>query len=227
MPNPFTPATLKFLRDLRRHNERDWFHANKPRYVAVARDPALAFVAAFSGPLEKISTCFEADPRPVGGSLFRIHRDVRFSKDKSPYKTSIGIQFRHESARDVHAPGFYLHVEPRASFVGVGLWHPAPPDARTVRTAIVADAAGWKRAARGGTFGKRFELSGERLARPPRGFDPDHPLVEDLKRKDFVATREVPDDELLDARFPATFARDCRAAAPFVKFLCGALDLPF
>ena len=109
---PISPALFDFLRALRANNERPWFEANKARYREEVRDPMLDFIAAFAGPLAEISPHFRADPRPNGGSLFRIYRDTRFSKDKTPYKTNVGAHFRHAAGRDAHAPGFYLHLEP-------------------------------------------------------------------------------------------------------------------
>ena len=223
--NPLRPALFRFLAELAAHNDRDWFAANKERYESDVREPALAFVTAFGPYLEAISPHFVADARKVGGSLFRIHRDTRFSKDKSPYKTHTGIQFRHERAKDVHAPGFYLHLEPRQVFVGIGLWRPETSDARAIREAIDADPDGWKKAARGMRSRTSFELAGESLKRPPAGFAKDHALIEDLKRKDFIATARLTQKQVTAPDFVERFAGHCRAGQPFVSFLCGALDL--
>lgn len=225
--NPFRPTLFKFLRDLARHNDREWFQEHKARYIEEVRDPSLAFVASMALPLEKVSPHLDADPRPVGGSLFRIHRDTRFSHDKSPYKTHVGLHFRHEQGKTAHAPGIYLHLQPRGSFLGVGIWHPGTPEARRLREAIVAAPERWRKAAHAGAFAKRFTLGGEQLARPPRGFDPDHPFVDDLRRKDFMATIQLSDEAVLASDFPSEFLRGCRLAAPFVGFLCEGLDLPF
>src|SRR4029450_921750 len=120
----FGPELFAFLADLRANNNRDWFAENKQRYEDQLLEPALTFIATFAPHLEKISPHFRADARPSGGSLFRIYRDTRFSKDKSPYKTNLGIHFRHERAKDAHAPGFYLHIGPDEGFAGAGMWHP-------------------------------------------------------------------------------------------------------
>jgi uncharacterized protein (TIGR02453 family) len=141
----FTPALFGFLRDLEHNNDRDWFAANKARYVAEVRDPMLDFIAGFAPHLESISTRYVADPRANGGSLFRIHRDVRFAKDKRPYKTNAGAHFRHEAARDAHAPGFYLHLEPGGVFAASGVWHPDGPALAKIRDAIAGDAGAWRR----------------------------------------------------------------------------------
>src|SRR5919201_3830426 len=145
----FTTELFRFLEDLRRHNDRAWFAENKERYLDVVQEPALEFVRSFGPYLRKISPHFVADDRPVGGSLFRIYRDVRFSRDKSPYKTHVGLDFRHRSARDVHAPSFYLHLSPDETFAAVGVWHPHMQTLNQLRTAIVEKPAKWKRAAHG------------------------------------------------------------------------------
>src|SRR5262245_18610926 len=112
----FDLALFAFLSDLRQNNDRDWFAASKSRYERDCLEPALAFIEDFAVDLEAISPHFRADPRPVGGSLFRIYRDTRFAKDKTPYKTNIGIHFRHEAASNAYAPGFYLHLAPGEVF---------------------------------------------------------------------------------------------------------------
>ena len=132
----FTPKLFGFLRELAENNDREWFKAHQDEYEQYVREPALEFITDFAKPLEKISPHFVADSRTVGGSLFRIQRDTRFSKDKTPYKTNVGIQFRHEFGRDVHAPGFYLHLEPDNVFMGAGMWHPDGGSLKRIRDAI-------------------------------------------------------------------------------------------
>ena len=221
----FGTGLFRFLTELAENNQRDWFRANKARYEAEVRDPALHFIADFGPRLERLSPHYRADPRPVGGSLFRIHRDVRFSQDKSPYKTHVGVHFRHESAKDAHAPGFYLHLEPRNVFVGVGIWHPDAGAASRIREAIVDDPGRWKRILARRPFRTAFQLSGEYLKRPPRGIDADHPLIGDLKRKDFIATARLSQKEVCAPDFLDRFTRHCNAGAAFAAFLTDALDL--
>jgi uncharacterized protein (TIGR02453 family) len=217
----FGPELFRFLEDLKANNDREWFAANKDRYEREVRDPALDFVEDFAPYLHEISPHFVADSRPSGGSLFRIHRDVRFSKDKSPYKTQVGIHFRHERAKDAHTPGFYLHLEPGSVFTGVGLWHADAPALLKIREAIVAGPDRWRRAT------TSLRLGGESLKRAPAGFDPEHPLVEDLKRKDFIASLELTQKEACAPGFIERFAGTCREASPLVRFLCSALDLAY
>ena len=227
MTPTLTPALFDFLRALKENNDRAWFEANRGRYREVARDPMLAFIAAFAEPLAAISPHFRADPRPNGGSLFRIHRDTRFARDKTPYKTNIGAHFRHSAGRDAHAPGFYLHLEPGRCFAGCGVWRPGAEALGAIRDAIAARPDAWRRITGARAFRERFAFGGEALKRPPRGFDPDHPLIGELKRKDFIALAPFPESEALRPDFLARFAATARTGAPLVRFLSEAVGQPF
>jgi uncharacterized protein (TIGR02453 family) len=220
-----TPELFRFFKELARNNNREWFTRNKDRYLLVVRDPLLDFVEQFGPYLEKISPHYVADPRPVGGSLFRIHRDTRFAKDKRPYKTQAGLHFRHVHANDVHAPGFYLHLEPGEVFCGVGIWRPRAETARAVRDAIVANPERWRRALAARSFRARFRLDDSRLKRPPRGYDPDHPFVEDLKLKQFTAMTSLSQRDACVPGFLAEFSKICKSASPFMEFLTLAVGL--
>ncbi len=226
-PTYFTAGVFKFLRELEANNDREWFKANKTRFDNLIKEPALRFITDFGQELYPISPHFLADPRPVGGSLFRIYRDTRFAKDKRPYKTNVGLHFRHRVGKDAHAPGFYLHLERGNSFVGVGLWHPDGTTARQIRQTIVERSEAWKKAAYGRPFRKVFNVQGDCLKRPPRGFDPDHPFIDDLKRKDFTALAKLTQKQVTSPGLLQHFASNCRAAAPFVQFLCSAVGVPF
>jgi len=225
--NGFPPNTLRFLAALRRNNNRAWFQANRDRYEAEFLDPAFAFIEAMEKPLQKISPCLQAVPKKVGGSLMRIYRDTRFAKDKTPYKTNIGIHFRHVAGRDIHAPGCYVHIEPKSVFFGAGIWHPDSKSLAKIRRGIDADPPAWKRASRGKAFRHRFTLAGNLLKRPPAGFGADHPLIEDLKRKDFIGIAPVADEAILHASFVDVCLDTFRAARPLMRFLCKTLGLPF
>lgn len=221
----FTHETFAFLRDLARNNDRTWFAENRDRYEREVKGPALRFVTELAPELRKISSHFRADPRPVGGSLFRIHRDIRFSRDKSPYKTHVGIRFPHTAGKDVHAPVFYLHLEPGEVFVGCGVWHPEGPTLSRIRDSIASRPERWLQVRDGKRFRRRFRLGGDSLRRAPRGIDPDHPLIEDLKRKDFIAVAELEEEAVVRQGFINEFARLCHDAQPFQRFLCDALGL--
>lgn len=220
-----------FLKDLGDNNERPWFHANKARYDAVLKEPALEFIEAFRPRLAAISPHFEANARAVGGSLFRIQRDTRFAKDKTPYKTNSGIHFRHERAKDAHAPGFYLHLEPRNCFMGVGLWRPEPNVARQIRIYMDEHRDEWTAITTTPPFSDHFELSGEALKRPPKGFtakdgyDVDDPFIDELKRKDFIAMTKLTQGDVTKAGFMDQFESLAKAGWPLMAFLCAALEL--
>lgn len=227
MPAYFSDKSFRFLRALARNNSREWFDAHRADFEAQLRQPALRLIGDLQPELAAVSAQFRADPRAVGGSLFRIHRDTRFSKDKTPYKTHAGAWFFHARRREVEAPGFYLHVEPGRSFIGAGLWHPQPDTQRRVRQFIHDNPAGWKAATQATVFRKRFSMDGESLVRPPRGFPPDHELIADLKRKNFVATTPLDDALVLGPRLRSTLGERFAQLGPLVDYLCAALDLEF
>ena len=226
-PTYFAPTTFGFLTNLAANNNREWFRAHKSRYESDVKEPALRFITDFGPRLAQISTRFRADPRANGGSLFRIYRDTRFSRDKSPYKTYTGIQFRHEAGRDAHAPGFYLHLEPGSVFVGCGVWRPAGPALRKIREAIDEDPEAWLRASRDEGFMASFELSGDSLIRAPKGFTPAHPLIEDLRRKDFIGVAQLDEETVSADGFLDAFTQLCRDAAPFQRWLCKATGVAY
>jgi len=223
----FPGATIPFLRRLESNNNRNWFQENKMHYESTVREPALAFIDTMAPELAKLSPHFRALPKKVGGSLMRVYRDTRFSKDKTPYKTNIGIQFRHVQGKDVHAPGFYLHIEREECFLGVGIWRPESKVLNQIREFIVDNPAAWKKAKAHGPFKKNFELVGDALKRPPRGFPPDHELVEDLKRKDFIALKHFASQEIHSSQFPELVTKGFKQAEPLMLYLCTALEVPY
>lgn len=211
-----------FLAELRRHNNREWFNENKDQYLAEVRNPALAFVASLSPNLSRISRHISVDPRPSGGSMMRIYRDTRFSRDKTPYKTNVGIHFGLKAPRDFEAPGYYLHLEPGHVFMGAGIWHPGADALRAVRQAIVKDPRGWKAARLA-----RLSHDEATLKRPPRGFDPEHPLIDDLKRLSFTTGAEFTERQACAPDFATRYVAACRRAAPLMRFLARAMGLAF
>lgn len=231
MPVPrysgFEPATLKFLEELSANNEREWFKANKSRYEEQVLDVALRFIQSMQDPLHDIAPHFVASPTRVGGSLMRVYRDTRFSKNKQPYKTNIGIQFRHEQARNVHSPGFYVHIEPERVYVGAGMWRPESQPLLQIRQRIATRPSEWRRAVGDKRFSRHFGLDGESLQRPPRGFDKDHELIDDIKRKSFIAVKNMHRDDCLSPHFQRRVETAFSAADPFMRFLCKAVGVPF
>lgn len=222
----FPVETLKFLRQLKRNNDREWFNENKSRYESSIREPALAFITAMQKPMEGLSACVSVVPKRVGGSLMRIYRDTRFSSDKTPYKTNIGIHFRHIADKDVHAPGFYVHIEPKEIFLGAGIWHPDSAALQAIRQRIDEDPGGWKRARDSKSFSGLYKLSGDSLKRPPRGYSSDHPLIEDIRRKDFIGVHALDAKSIEASEFVRNTTAAFKSAMPFMKFLCAALNLP-
>ena len=225
----FTQATFKFLKELEANNNKPWWEDNKDRYIDVIREPALEFIDDFSTHLEKISPHFRTDTRTVGGSLMRPYRDVRFSKDKTPYKTNVGIQFRHEAGKDVHAPGFYLHLEPGENFAGVGLWSPATKVAHAIRRKINDDPAQWKKVAHSNSFTDSWSLGHpeDALKRVPKEYDQEHPYADDIRRKSFTAGQRLTQKAVTSDDFATVFARELKKASPFNRFLCEAIGLPY
>ena len=221
----FTPELFKFLKELRAHNERGWFEGNKARYETAVRDPFSSLIAAIGPPLRKINPAIVADPRLVGGSMMRIYRDIRFSRDKSPYKVSVAAHFSHKMGKKAPAPAYYLHFEPGNSMIGAGMWHPPPAALTQIRDAIVADPRRWKRVTSDGPFRSSCGMMGESLKRPPAGYDAAHPMIEDLKRKDFITSAALTDEEVCAPDLLETIVGSFRATAPFMAFLGTAVGI--
>ena len=223
----FTPALFRFLRELKKNNNRPWFLANKERYEKVVRNPLLDFIGDVGPHLRKISREIQVDPRPVGGSLFRIYRDVRFSKDKSPYKTHAAAHFPSSRNKDVHSPGYYLHLQPGEVFAGGGIWRPERPVLNQIRDYLAAHPRQWKESLAAKDFKRLCTFEGEKLSRPPKGFPPDHELIEFLKYKDFTFYTQFDEKQACSQNFMDKFVESCAAAVPFMSFLAKALQLPW
>ena len=228
MANPYITSRLfSFLKDLKANNNRDWFNDNKSRYVNDLKDPLLEFIADFAPLLHAISPHFRAIAKATGDSLFRIYRDVRFSANKDPYKTHAGIQFRHEAGKNAHAPGFYLHIDPSGAFLAAGTWHPESDLLRHIRTRIAEHPNQWAAITEEKNFSTHFRLEGDSLKRAPKGFDPEHPLIEDLKRKDFIAVGDLSTKELTSDDLLPLLHNRWQMTAPLVRFLADASGNPF
>ena len=228
MSTYFSNASFRFLRGLARHNEKAWFEAHRADYEAHVRQPFLRLVTDLQPALARISPHFRSDPRTVGDSLFRIHRDARFSNDKSPYKSWQGARLFHERRREVAAPSFYVHLQPGESFVGAGLWHPETHTQRKVRQFILDNPGAWKKAAHDPKLRRRFALDdSEVLSRAPRGFPAGFEFIDDLKHRNWAFLRPLDDATMTGPRLRATVEADLVTLAPFVDYLCAALDLEF
>jgi len=221
------PADLfGFLNDLKKNNNRDWFNANKERYIESVVQPMCAFIVAMQPRLKAISKHYIADPKPHGGSMFRIYRDTRFSKDKTPYKTHVACQFRHDVGKDVHAPGFYVHLDTDELFFGGGIWHPPGPQLNRIRDFIADNARSWARIKNSKKVVEVGGIKGESLKRPPRGFNAEHVHIDDLKRKSFYVMAESEPSDALRPDFIDHMSDGFSRAAALNRFLCDALDLP-
>lgn len=223
----FTRDTIQFLIDLEQNNDRDWFNDHKDRYEALVREPALAFIRALAPRLGALSREFEASDKKVGGSLMRVFRDTRFSADKTPYKTNIGIHVRHRAGKDVHAPGLYLHIAVDGCFLGVGSWRPPGDVLARIRQRIVDAPREWVAARDDAGFRRYFDLTGESLKRTPRGFSDDEPHLEDLRRKDHTASAAVTLDDVLAPDLVDFCATRFVAARPYLGFLTRAAGASF
>jgi uncharacterized protein (TIGR02453 family) len=228
MSTYFSDASFKFLRALARHNEREWFHAHKADYDAHVREPFQRLLADLQPALLGVSEHYRSEPKGNGGSLFRIHRDTRFSNDKAPYKNWQGARLFHARSKQVEAPAFYLHLQPANCFVAAGVWHPQPETLRRIRHFIVDNPGSWKSAAHAAAFRKRFDLDDdEMLTRMPRGFPADFEFADDLRRRNFAAFRPIDDATMAGPRLRKTLEGDIAGLGPFVDYLCAALDLEF
>jgi len=224
----FDPKTIKFLKELEKNNRRDWFEKNRQRYEDEVRSPALAYIEAMEDPIHAISPYFDVSAKKTGGSLMRVFKDMRFSKDQKPYKTNIGIQFRHVAGKDVHAPGFYLHIEPGQLFLAAGIWSPDNPTLNKVRTMMDEYPDEWlgiKKKLIGGK--SKFELHEGALKRAPKGFPVDHPLIEDLKRKHYIVSTAITQKDVFGKSVTKSTATLFKKTAPLVKFICESCDLDF
>jgi len=218
----FTPETMAFLHRLAQNNNRDWFNANKVEFERVAVTPALDLIEAIAAPLAKISPHFLCIPKRVGGSLFRIQRDTRFAHDKRPYKTNLGLHFRHEAEFDVHAPGYYLHIGIDECFIACGVWHPERPALNRIRQAIVEEPAKWASIRRALQRDGRFAFWGESLKRLPTDIPvpADHPWTEDIRRKDFILLQPIEEGVLYSPDLLDFLCESYAAATPLMRFLC-------
>lgn len=216
----FTPAFFNFFRELEQNNTRDWFAANKARYVHDVEAPLLQFIGDFAPHLRAFSPAFVADRRRMGGSMFRIHRDTRFSPDKSPFKTYTAARFAHEARRKVAGvPAFFLHLGPDHSFGGGGVYHIDLSQLTKIRTRIVEVPADWS------AVRARVDVQGEQLKRAPAGFSAAHEHIADLRRQNLYTLTEFSETDVVADGFIDRFAEACAGAAPLIEFQTKALGL--
>jgi len=218
----FSPELFAFLRELAQNNEREWFNANKDRYERELKEPALAFVEDMGYRLPQVAPHLTADKR----SLFRIYRDTRFAKDKTPYKTHVGIYFRHVRSAEADTGGLYVHLEPGHVFLGAGIWHPRPPALKRIRDALVTHPGRWRAALEAVEPVWRL-ADGESLKRPPAGYRADDPLIDDIKRKSFAIVSSLSQRQATASGFLDECEARAARARPYLAFLCGALGVEY
>lgn len=218
-----------FLSDLKLNNNRTWFADNKDRYKDKVVAPISAFISAIGPRLHDISPHYNADPRPNKGSMFRIYRDVRFSKDKRPYKEHAAAQFRHRMGKDAHAPGFYVHLEAGNVRYGGGIWAPPSDALGKIRGRIASKPQKWQSVIEDKTIRDHFGgILGDSLTRPPRGFEADSPYIEDIKRKSFFAMKNIENsNRVKSAHFVDDVIETFEATTPLMHFISDAIGTEF
>jgi uncharacterized protein (TIGR02453 family) len=215
-------ATFAFLADLKKHNDREWFQANKERYLNAKADfeklvgDLIRAISAFDKTVE------HCDPAKC---TFRIFRDARFAKDKSPYKTNMGAHIGTAQNKFQQRAGYYLHLEPGNCFLGGGAYRPDAKWVKAIRQGIAEDGKFFRRLITAAPFKKHFgSMSGEALKKAPQGYPPDHPHIELLRHKDFLAMKPLRDADLLKPGFVKDAAAAYKALVPFERFLNDVLE---
>jgi uncharacterized protein (TIGR02453 family) len=215
----FPPEAMHFLRKLKKNNNRPWFTKHKEEYQENVHMPMECLIATVGEQMRDVAPDFEFHPRK---SIFRIYRDVRFSNDKSPYKTNIAasFQFRKRSS-PTESPGLYIGIEPGEIFIGGGLYMPMGPQLKAIRKAVAEDPESFLEIVGSREFKKSLgSIMGERLSRAPLGYPVDHPMIEYLKFRQWFVGVELKDDKVCgSARFAKTVTKVFTAAMPFVRWL--------
>jgi uncharacterized protein (TIGR02453 family) len=213
----FPEAGLRFLKSLKRNNNREWFLKNRPVYEESVKSPMVELVEALAKEFERFAPEILASPKT---SLFRIYRDTRFSKDKSPYKTHVAASFTTRGLQRHEGAGFYFHIAPTELWIGGGVYRPEPDQLRSVRDHIAEHYKRLDKIVAAPRFRKLFgSMSGEQSSRMPRGFAPDHPAEQYLRHKDFLAARELSPDEATKPRFLGTLVETFETMHPLIRFL--------
>ncbi len=223
----FPKDFFDFFNELKKNNNRDWFNANKSRYHESVIEPMGEYISAIGPRLHSISPYYNADPRPHGGSMFRIYRDTRFSKDKTPYKTHAACHFRHQAGRDAHAPGFYVHIATDGISIGAGIWRPPAKQLGLIREFIADNPSAWEKLVRSSPVKRMGGVQGDSLKRPPRGYQAESKHIEDLKRKSFYLMTGVDAESALSSALVTQSIRIFRSASRLNHFINDALELPF
>jgi len=215
------PATLQFLADLKDNNNREWFEVNRKRYETAKKDVEHLTQALL---LEVAKYQEGVADLPPKKCIFRIHRDVRFSKNKAPYKTNMGLHIVKDGKKSGNA-GFYLHIEPNNCFLGGGMYMPPSPTLKKIRQEIDYNTAEFRAILAEKNFCENYgKLGGSQLKTAPKGYPRDHPAIDLLRHKDFVAMKSIDDDTLLAEDFVTWAAEAFKAMKPLNDFLNRAND---
>lgn len=209
--------TLAFLTDLKKHNDRDWFAKNKPRYEAAYTDWQRFVGELITGIAKFDKNVAKAKFQPKN-CVFRIYRDVRFSKDKSPYKTHLAARFMTRKGK-WQVPGYYIHVAPENTFIGGGIYMCEPVQLQALREEISLNPARFKKIVSHATFKKLFKLQGDKLVNVPRGFAKDDPMAEYLKHKDVLMMHIPKEKEMLSPKFSDYCISIFKAMQPLNSFM--------
>ena len=226
---PFSARALSFFRGIAKNNNKPWFEAHRAEYEREVREPMRALIVEMDQRFRRFAPEMMGDPRR---SMFRINRDIRFSKDKSPYKTHASCWFGHRASsgkvggEGEGSAGFYFHLAPTGSFVGGGIWMPPRPALGRIRDAIAEDFGGFERIMRGRSLARFGGLDDENmLKRMPRGYPEDHPGARWLKYQSFTIGRRLKATEVLGVRLSALLEREFKAMRPLVSWLNHAMGL--
>jgi uncharacterized protein (TIGR02453 family) len=213
----FTPDALKFLRNLARHNDREWFTPRKPQFEALLRQPMLAIVRVITDAMLDFAP---SHVRPAEKSLFRIYRDTRFSNDKRPYKTHVAAWWSHQGLEKTSGAGYYFHVSPKEVIVAAGAYMPEKEKLAAIRHWLLDNHADFRKLLSRPAIKKAFtEFEGNALIRPPKGFPADHPAMDLVRCRQWGLSATLPPETALDPKFAATAIRYFKLAAPMVDAL--------
>jgi uncharacterized protein (TIGR02453 family) len=218
----FPRKGLAFLRQLKKNNRRDWFERHKGAYETTVKLPMQSLIAALQPRFGSFAPEFDSNPKR---SMFRIHRDVRFSKDKSPYKTHVAAHFvLRGKPKGVEGSGYYLHIEPAEVFLGAGIYMPDSEQLKSIRRAISNNPDEFLEIVNNPRLKRMFgKLTGDKLQRTPFGYDPESPMAEWLRFKQFFVGKSFSVRICLSPGFVNEVARAFEIATPFVRFLNRAL----
>ncbi len=215
-------STLKFIQDLKKNNNRPWFDANRKKYEAAKAD-FISFIDTLITAVTKFDPAVSS--LKAKDCIFRINRDIRFSKDKSPYKTNMGA-YINPGGKKINTPGYYFHCEPGQSFAAGGLYIPEPTVLVKVRQEIDYNFDEWKKIVNDKVFKKYFtKVDGiEVLRRPPKGYSDDNPAIEFLKMKSYIVSRPLTDTQLTDKNLAKEVAKTFEAIKPMIDFLNNSMS---